>query len=207
MRVDEALARTPVVAILRGVTPAEVVGVGEALVAAGIVVIEVPLNSPEPIESIRRLAQALGERAVCGAGTVLSAADVDAVADVGGKVIVTPNTDAEVIRRTRARGLEPMPGFATPTEAFAAYAAGSRRLKLFPAATYGPGHLQQIKAVLPADVSVLAVGGVKPETMGEWIAAGVEGFGIGGELYKPGQRAAETAAKAAAVMAALPNRI
>lgn len=206
MKVEEALARTPVVAILRGVTPAEVVGVGEALVAAGIVIIEVPLNSPEPAESIRRLVQALGDRAVCGAGTVLSAADVDAVADVGGQVIVTPNTDAEVIRRTRARGLEPMPGFATPTEAFVAYAAGARRLKLFPAATYGPGHLRQIKAVLPSDASVLAVGGVKPETMGEWIAAGVEGFGIGGELYKPGQSVEETAAKAAAVMAALPNR-
>lgn len=203
MTLDEALAATPVVAILRGVTPDTVVGVGEALLAAGIAVIEVPLNSPEPIESIRRLAGALRGRAVCGAGTVLSEADVDAVADVGGEIIVTPNTDAGVIRRSLARGMVAMPGFATPTEAFTAYAAGARRLKLFPAATYGPGHLRQIKAVLPRDASVLAVGGVKPETMAEWIAAGIEGFGIGSELYRPGQSPDETSRKAQEVMAAL----
>ena len=203
MTLDEALAAAPVVAILRGVTPDAVVGVAEALIAAGIHVIEVPLNSPQPIESIGRLIQAVGDRAVCGAGTVLNEADVDAVADVGGRVIVTPNTDVAVIRRSLFRGLEPLPGFATPTEAFAAYAAGARRLKLFPAVTFGPGHIRQIKAVLPRDASVLAVGGVRPETMGEWTAAGVAGFGIGSELYKPGQSAAETAQKAAEVMAAV----
>ena len=202
MTLDEALKAAPIVAILRGVTPDAVVGVAEALLEAGIAVIEVPLNSPEPIESIRRLVQALGDRAVCGAGTVLSEADVDAVADAGGRVIVTPNTDVAVIGRSIARGLTPMPGFATPSEAFTAYAAGARRLKLFPAVTYGPGHLRQIKAVLPRDASVLAVGGVTPESMGDWIAAGVEGFGIGSELYRSGQTAEDTRPKAAAVMKA-----
>ena len=206
MTLDEALGRVPIVAILRGVTPDEVVEIGEALVAAGITVIEVPLNSPEPIESIRRLAEALRGRAVCGAGTVLSEADVDAVADVGGEIVVTPNTDAAVIRRSLARGMVPMPGFATPSEAFTAYVAGARRLKMFPAATYGPGHLRQLKAVLPKDASVLAVGGVKPEAMSEWYAAGAEGFGLGGELYRPGQSAEETRAKAAAAVEAARRR-
>ena len=202
MTLDEAFAATPIVAILRGVTPDDVIGVGEALVAAGIFVIEVPLNSPEPIESIRRLVDSLRGRAVCGAGTVLSEADVDAVADVGGEIVVTPNTDAAVIRRSLARGMVPMPGFATPTEALAAYAAGARRLKMFPAATYGPGHLRQLKAVLPKDASVLAVGGVKPEVMSEWYAAGADGFGLGGELYRPGQTPEETRIKAQAATAA-----
>lgn len=200
MTLDEALAELPVVAILRGVTPDEVVGVGEALLDAGVKVIEVPLNSPEPVESIRRLVEALGERAVCGAGTVLTPADVEAVAAVGGRVIVTPNTDEAVIRRSLGLGLTPMPGFATATEAFQAYAAGARRLKLFPAASYGVGHLRQLRAVLPEDVSVLAVGGVRPDSMGEWLAAGVEGFGVGSELYKPGQSAEQTAVRARAVV-------
>ena len=202
MNLDEALKAMPVVAILRGVTPDEVIGVAEALVEAGITVIEVPLNSPQPLDSITRLARDLGDRVICGAGTVLTTADVDAVAEAGGRIIVSPNTDAAVIRRARERGLEPMPGFATATEAFTAYQAGARRLKLFPAATYGPGHLRQLKAVLPKDSSVLAVGGVKPEAMAEWYAAGVDGFGLGGELYRPGQSADETRSKAQAAAAA-----
>ena len=198
MNLDGALRAMPIVAIIRGVTPEEVIGVAEALLEAGITVVEVPLNSPEPIDSIARLARELGDRVVCGAGTVLSPEEVDAVADAGGRIIVSPNTDAGVIRRSIERGLEPMPGFATPTEAFVAYQAGARRLKLFPAATYGPGHLRQLKAVLPKDATVFAVGGVKPEAMAEWYAAGVDGFGLGGELYRPGQSVEETRAKARA---------
>ena len=202
MSLSEAMRVMPVVAILRGVTPDEVVGIAEALLEAGITVIEVPLNSPQPIESIARLARELGDRVICGAGTVLTVDQVDAVADAGGRIIVSPNTDADVIRRSIDRGLEPMPGFATPSEAFIAYRAGARWLKLFPAATYGSGHLRQLKAVLPKDASVLAVGGVKPETMAEWYAAGVDGFGLGGELYRPGQSVAETRTKAQAAAAA-----
>ncbi len=203
MTLDEALKALPVVAILRGVRPDEVEGVAEALVEAGVLAIEVPLNSPEPLKSIERLARRFGEAAVIGGGTMLTAQDVDAVADAGGRIMVSPNTDAAVIRRSIERGLVPLPGFATPTDAFVAYGAGARRLKLFPAASYGPGHVRQIKAVLPKDSSVLAVGGVKPETMREWLDAGVEGFGVGGELYKAGQTVEETRAKAAAVSAAL----
>jgi 2-dehydro-3-deoxyphosphogalactonate aldolase len=198
MTLDEALAAMPVVAILRGVTPDEVIGVAEALVEHGITVIEVPMNSPQPVESIGRLARELGDRVICGAGTVLTVAEVEAVAAAGGQIIVSPNTDALVIRHSVERGLVPMPGFGTPSEAFTAYQAGARRLKLFPAVSYGPAYLRQLKAVLPKDAGVLAVGGVKPESMADWYAAGVEGFGLGGELYRPGQTPEETRAKAAA---------
>jgi 2-dehydro-3-deoxyphosphogalactonate aldolase len=196
MKLDEALAAMPVVAILRGVTPDEVIGVAGALLEAGITVIEVPLNSPHPIDSIARLSRELGDRVICGAGTVLTPAEVEAVAAAGGQIIVAPNTDPLVIHRALERGLTPMPGFATPSEAFEAYKAGARRLKLFPAASYGPGHVRQLKAVLPKDSGVLAVGGVKPEAMGDWYAAGVDGFGVGGELYRPGQSVADTLEKA-----------
>jgi 2-dehydro-3-deoxyphosphogalactonate aldolase len=206
MTLDEALAAMPVVAILRGVTPDEVIGVAEALIEHGISVIEVPMNSPEPIESISRLARELGDRALCGAGTVLTVAEVEAVAAAGGRIIVSPNTEPLVIRHAVERGLVPMPGFATPSEAFTAYQAGARRLKLFPAVAYGPAYLRQLKAVLPKDASVLAVGGVKPESMAEWYAAGVEGFGLGGELYKPGQTPEETRTKAAAATSAARQR-
>ena len=202
MRLDEALRDLPVVAIVRGVTPDEVVGIAEALYAAGLRAIEVPLNSPEPFESLRRLVAAFGDRMACGSGTVLTPADVDRVAEAGGGLVVSPNTDALVIRRAVERGLDVAPGVATATEAFQAIAAGARHLKLFPAATYGPGHLKQLKAVLPAEVVVLAVGGVGPEDMAAWWAAGARGFGLGGELYRAGQSVAETRAKAAKVVAA-----
>ena len=202
MTLDEALAECPVVAILRGVRPDEVLDHAEVLYAAGVRGIEVPLNSPEPIESIRKLATAYGARMVVGAGTVLSPERVDAVAAAGGRIIVAPNTDPEVIRRAVALGLDPAPGFATATEAFAALAAGARHLKLFPAATYGPGHLKQLKAVLPADAVVWGVGGVGPDTMQAWWSAGARAFGLGGEIYRAGQSVAETAEKAARVVAA-----
>lgn len=202
MRLDAALAECPVVAIVRGVRPDEVVAHAEALYAAGVRGIEVPLNSPDPFESIRRLAGAIQGRMAFGAGTVLRPQDVNAVQDAGGSIIVSPNTQVSVIRRALELNLDPAPGFATATEAFIAYEAGARHLKLFPAATYGVVHLRQLKAVLPPDAVVWAVGGVGPDTMGEWWKAGARAFGLGGELYKAGQSVDETAAKAEAVVAA-----
>ena len=202
MILDDALAECPVVAILRGVRPNEVLDHAEALFAAGVRGIEVPLNSPDPLDSIRRLAQTWGVRMAVGAGTVLSADQVDAVADAGGKIIVAPNTSTEVIRRAVQLGLDPAPGFATATEAFTALDAGARHLKLFPAVTYGPGHLKQLKAVLPSAAVVWAVGGVGPDSMVAWWAAGARAFGLGGEVYRAGQPVAETTEKAARAVAA-----
>jgi len=202
MTLDDALAETPIVAIIRGVRPEEAVAIGEALYEAGVRVVEAPLNSPEPLDSIRRLAEALGDRMVVGAGTVLRHELVTEVKAAGGRIIVTPNTNPSVIRRAVDEGLEPMPGFGTATEAFEAYDAGARRLKLFPASTYGTGHLKALLAVLPKDASVLAVGGAGPANMAEWRAAGAAGFGLGSELYKPGQSPEETLEKARAAVAA-----
>ena len=192
MTLEGAIALSPIVAILRGLRPDEAVAHAEALFDAGVRALEVPLNSPDPLVSIAAIADAFGDRMMVGAGTVLTSAQVDDVAKAGGQLIVSPNTDPEVIRRTLERGLVAAPGFATATEAFAAYAAGARHLKLFPAASYGPGHLKQLKAVLPADARVWAVGGVGPDNLAAWRAAGAHAFGIGGELYRPGQSPAET---------------
>lgn len=203
MTFDDALTACPVVAILRGVRPDEVIDHAQALFDAGVRAIEVPLNSPHALESMRRLVQGFGEVCVCGAGTVLTTAEVEAVAEAGGALIVSPNADPAVIARTVSLGLASAPGVATATEAFAAIAAGARHLKLFPAASYGPGHLKQLKAVLPALVKVLAVGGVGPDAMAAWREAGAAAFGLGSELYKPGQTPAETAARAARVVEAV----
>jgi len=202
MTLDEALSECPVVAILRGVRPDEVLDHAQALFAAGVRAIEVPLNSPEPIASIGRLAQAFGDRMVAGGGTVLTPERVEAVAQAGGRIIVAPNTAQEVIRRAVALRLDPAPGFATASEAFAALDAGARHLKLFPAVTYGPGHLKQLKAVLPGEAVVWAVGGVGPGALQDWWTAGARAFGLGGEIYRAGQAVAETADKAARVVAA-----
>lgn len=202
MTLDEAIAASPVVAIIRGVTPDEAVDIARAIHDGGVRAIEVPLNSPEPLESIRRIVEALGGRMAIGAGTVLSPDKVDAVKAVGGSFIVSPNTDAAVIRRTVELGMRSAPGFATPTEAFVAVDAGARHLKLFPAISFGAAHVKQIKAVLPAEVDVWAVGGVGPSSMAEWWAAGARGFGLGSEIYKTGQTAQETRAKAKAAFEA-----
>jgi 2-dehydro-3-deoxyphosphogalactonate aldolase len=191
----EAFADVPIVAIIRGVRPDEVEGVGEALVSAGVRVIEVPMNSPDPLDSIRRLGR-FADRMVHGAGTVLTPDVVSQVAEAGGRIIVSPNTDAAVIRRTLERGLTPMPGFGSASEAFEAYAAGARYLKLFPASTYGVGHVKALLDVLPRDAVVQPVGGVKPEQMRDWWAAGARGFGMGGDLYKPGFTADEVHSRA-----------
>ena len=192
----------PIVAILRGVKPDEVVAVAKALVDAGIRAIEVPLNSPEPLESIRRLCEAYGEVALCGAGTVLTPAAVDDVAAAGGKLIVTPNTDPDVIARAVALGLTVMPGFATPSEAFAAVKAGARALKLYPASSFGPSHIKAVRDVLPKDILVYAVGGVGAANLEPWLAAGVAGIGVGGELYRPGDAPEVVGQKASALLAA-----
>lgn len=202
MTLDEALAECPVVAILRGVRPDEVLAHAEALFAAGLRGVEVPLNSPEPLTSIERLVKTWGDRMVVGGGTVLDAESVEAVARAGGRIIISPNTACEVIRQAVKLQLDPAPGFATASEAFLALEAGARHLKLFPAVTYGPGHVKQLKAVLPPEAVVWAVGGVGPDSMAEWWAAGVRAFGLGGEVYRAGQSPAETAEKAAKVMAA-----
>jgi 2-dehydro-3-deoxyphosphogalactonate aldolase len=202
LSLEAALEACPVVAIVRGILPEEVLDHAEALYGAGIRAVEVPLNSPDPIVSVGKLATTFGARMTVGAGTVLSAAQVDAVAAADGRFIVSPNTQPQVIRRAVELGLDPVPGFATPTEAFAALEAGAWRLKLFPATTYGPGHVKQIKAVLPDRVVICAVGGVGADQMGDWWAAGARAFGLGGEIYRPGQSPAETAEKAVRVVAA-----
>lgn len=199
-----AFARCPLVAILRGVKPDEVVAIGEALVDAGFTLIEVPLNSPEPFESIRRLADAMAGRDVLvGAGTVLDPADVARVEAAGGTLVIAPNTDVSVIGAAAARGLVAIPGFATPSEAFAAIGAGAVALKLFPAEAFAPAVLKAMRAVLPPAMPVLPVGGITPDRCAEWRAAGAAGFGLGSALYRPGLTAAEVDARARAFVAAL----
>lgn len=193
---DAALARCPLIAILRGVTPSEVVAVGEALFDAGFRLIEVPLNSPEPLDSIALLARAFAGRAVIGAGTVLRAVDVEAVQAAGGTMIVSPNTDIEVIAATGKGGLVSLPGVATPSEAFTALAAGATALKLFPAEGANPAVLKAIRAVLPAGTRVLPVGGITADTMAPWLKAGAAGFGIGSALYSPGLAPEQIAVRA-----------
>ena len=189
-------AACPLVAVLRGLTPGEAPDVADALVAAGITLIEVPLNSPEPFDSIARLARRFGDMAVIGAGTVLTPADVTRVADAGGALVVSPNTDAAVIRASVAAGMIALPGYFTPSEAFAALAAGAHGLKLFPAEGASPAFLKAQRAVLPRATRVLAVGGITPDGMAAWRAAGADGFGLGSNLYRAGKPAADVAADA-----------
>lgn len=194
-RLSTALAQLPLVAILRGISPAEAVPVGQALVDAGWSLIEVPLNSPQPLDSIAALARAFPQ-ALVGAGTVLEADQVRAVAAAGGQLVVAPNTDVDVVFEAQRLGLVCLPGAATPTEAFAALAAGAQGLKLFPAEQFSPAVLKAWRAVLPAGTAVLPVGGLTPESLAGWRAAGAAGAGVGSALYKPGMVVAEVAAQA-----------
>lgn len=190
------------VAILRGIKPSEVEEIGAVLINAGITMIEVPLNSPEPFDSIAKLTKAFGNDALIGAGTVLTPEDVDRVAEAGGRLIVSPNCDPEVIARTCSLSMVSMPGVFTPTECFAAIKAGAKAIKLFPASLAGPVGLKALKAVLPEATEVYAVGGASASNFGEWIKAGAAGFGIGTALYKPGDTVEAVGEKANQIVAA-----
>ena len=192
----------PLIAILRGITPEDVVEHVEALIEAGFDAIEIPLNSPDWQTSIPLAVRQAGDRALVGAGTVLSVDLANQVADLGGTLMVTPNTDPDVIRQARRRGLFTAIGFMTPSEAFAALAAGAQSLKLFPSSNLGPSYIKAIRAVLPPDVPLLAVGGVTPENLGQFLDAGCIGAGLGGDLYKPGQPVSRTRERAAAFVKA-----
>ncbi len=199
---DAAFAACPVIAILRGLQPEEAVGVGEALVGAGIRVLEVPLNSPRPLESIRLLAQALGSRAVVGAGTVYRPGEAEDVAAAGGQIIVSPNANPDVIRRTKALGLVSAPGVMTPTEAATALDAGADVLKLFPGELITPAAVRAFAAVLPRGTRLVLVGGVGVGNMKDYAGTPLAGFGIGSALYKPSSDAATVGEKAKAFLQA-----
>ena len=204
MILDDLLAdgAPPIAAILRGVKPEEALDIAAALVEAGIRVIEVPFNSPEPLVSIAAMQQAFGDRALIGGGTVLTVEAVEALAAAGGRIMVTPNTVPDVIARGAELGLELLPGFMTPSEAFRAVEAGARRVKLFPAAQLGPAYVKAVKDVLPKQVGVWAVGGTGADTIGDWLAGGCEGIGVGGALYRPGDDALTVRARAVDLVAA-----
>jgi 2-dehydro-3-deoxyphosphogalactonate aldolase len=200
---DRYFNHCPMIAIIRGVTPGEAVETGRALIEGGIRIIEVPLNSPDPMGSISALADAFGDEALIGAGTVLTTKDVEQVRDAGGKIVVSPNMNPAVIRATVEAGMVSSPGIFTPSEAFAALDAGAHTLKLFPAEGASPKVMKAMRAVLPKDVPFLVVGGVTPESVRGWMEAGADGFGLGGGLYMPGQSPEETLAKARAYVEAV----
>lgn len=187
---------TGLVAILRGISPTDVVAIGTALAEEGFSAIEVPMNSPQPLRSIELLAGALGNDCVIGAGTVTTVEDLVRTEAAGARIIVAPNTDPEVIAEAVARGLRPYPGVATPTEAFVALKAGALSLKLFPSETLGIGGMKAIRAVLPADVELLPVGGVDESNLAAWVTAGAGGAGIGSCLYRPGDTADDVRTRA-----------
>ena len=205
-RLDAAMAKLPLVAILRGLTPAEAPAVLDALIGAGFALIEIPLNSPDPLKSIAAMRRAAPPQTLIGAGTVLSIAEVADVAAAGGDLIVSPNADAEVIAEAKRRALACLPGVATPTEAFSALKAGADGLKAFPAEMIGPAVVKAWRAVIPATIPILPVGGISPSSMAPYVAAGASGFGLGSALYRPGDSAASLREKAEAFAAAWRTR-
>ncbi|HRD77658.1 MAG TPA: 2-dehydro-3-deoxy-6-phosphogalactonate aldolase [Hyphomicrobiaceae bacterium] len=202
MNLADALRQCPLIAILRGIRPDEAEPVGDVLVEAGFRVIEVPFNSPEPLRSIERLARRLDKRAVIGAGTVMSIDDVEKVAAAGGRLIVMPHTDLDVVEAARDAGLAVTPGVATPTEAIAAIAAGVDGLKLFPAEMMLPPVVKALRAVLPKEVILIPVGGISAANIPAYRAAGADAFGIGSTLYSPGKALADIRASAVALVKA-----
>jgi 2-dehydro-3-deoxyphosphogalactonate aldolase len=191
-----------IIAILRGIAPEDAKAVGEALIETGITTIEIPLNSPRPLESIALLAKAFGSVATIGAGTVLSVQDVRQIASAGGSIVVSPSFDAEVVQETKSLNMASWPGVLSPTECFAALKAGADGLKIFPCSVLGPSGVKAIRAVLPPETSVYAVGGAGPTNFADWIAAGVNGFGIGTALYQPGHSVAQVRQAAADIVRA-----
>ncbi len=196
MTLGDALLKMPLVAILRGIAPAEADDIGKALVDAGFTIIEVPLNSPDPYASIAALEQSYGESAIVGAGTVLHAEQVARVADAGGRIVVSPNFDEDVVRATKRCGLISVPGVLTPTEAFRALDAGADALKLFPGDLLSPKVVGAMRAVLPKETAVVVTGGVSVDNAATWLAGGATGLGIGSALYKTGKTVDEVAADA-----------
>ena len=203
---ETSFAECPLIAILRGVRPDEVEAIGDALVEGGVRIIEVPLNSPDPLDSIARLSARFEGRALIGAGTVLSVDQVGSVRAAGGRLIVSPSTNIEVIAATVAAGMVSCPGYFTPSEAFAAIDAGAHALKLFPAEAASPVVLRAQRAVLPKAFRLIVVGSISPDTMAPWLAAGANGFGLGSGVYRPGQAPADTLVNARAYRAALALR-
>ena len=203
MAADSSVNSAALIAILRGVVPDRVVGIGDVLYAAGFRMIEVPLNSPDPFASIAALATCNRPDWIVGAGTVLTVADVQRTQAAGGRLVVAPNCDPQVIRSAVQLGMRVMPGFATATEAFQAIQAGAQDLKLFPACTHGPRHLQALRAVLPTSVRVFPVGGIGVADIAAWLAAGAAGFGLGSELFRPEYELEEIAQRAADLVRAV----
>jgi 2-dehydro-3-deoxyphosphogalactonate aldolase len=195
-----------IVAILRGITPHDVLSVAECLVQCGIKTLEVPLNSPEPFSSIRLLHQHYGDKALVGAGTVLSEKEVELAAEAGARLILSPNMNSRVVERTSALGLTSMPGVATPTEAFAALAAGANALKLFPADVLGVASLKAWRSVLPPDVRIFAVGGIEAGNAASFLAAGAAGVGVGSWLYRPGRTVDDIRLLALQLLHSIPDR-
>ena len=203
MDLKQHLAACPLIAILRGITPPEAEPIAEALIAAGVTIIEVPLNSPNPFDSIARLARRFGDQALIGAGTVIHEADITRLVETGARLMVTPHANPTLVRAAKAQGLLAAPGFFTPAEAFALLEAGADALKLFPAEAASPAVLKSLRAILPPTTAILPVGGMDAATIPLWRAAGAAGFGIGSALYKPGDTPAHVAAKAALLQKAL----
>lgn len=199
------LAKAPLVAILRGIRPQEIPDIAAALIETGFRILEVPLNSPEPLESIARLVRGHGSEALVGAGTVRRVSEVEAVHAAGGRLIVMPHADAAVVRRAKELGMLAIPGFLTPSEAFAMIDAGADGLKLFPAEAVSPAVLRSLRAVLPKEMPILPVGGIDAGSIPAWLQAGADGFGIGSALYKPGVDAAEVRLRGRKLMQALPG--
>lgn len=199
---DDALTSCGLIAILRGLKPDEAVEITGAIRGAGITIIEVPLNSPDPLRSIARMVETFGHDTVIGAGTVMSVADVDALHKIGARLVVAPNFDPAIVRRTLELGMMSMPGVATPSELFAARALGVTATKLFPAEMMSPAVVKALRAVVPRSHRLIPVGGVTPESMPAFRAAGADGFGIGGALYAPGRQADDVGARAQRLVAA-----
>lgn len=199
------MLRCPLIAILRGIKPDEVQSIGDALEEAGVTIVEVPLNSPDPLKSIEILSLAFGDRLLIGAGTVTDPAQVAEIAQAGGKLIVTPHADVSIVRAAKQAGLVAVPGFFNPTEAFALLKAGADAIKLFPAEVVGPSMLKALRAVLPKDSLVVPVGGIDKQSIDAWLAAGANGFGAGSSIYRPGDDAKTVKQKAAILIDALRN--